>query len=106
MSKKPTVLMILDGYGLNEKTTGNAVAEAKKFGIDESMTANYHCDTVGTALNYEVIGEAITKVRNCEAPLSGDWKKRIDDDYRKRGGKNRIQQGVENQRIICDNLRR
>lgn len=65
----------------------DAVAEAKKFGIDESMTANYHCDTVGTALNYEVIGEAITKVRNCEAPLSGDWKKRIDDDYRKRGRK-------------------
>lgn len=65
----------------------DAVAEAKKFGIDESMTANYHCDTVGTALNYEVIGEAITKVRNCEVPLSGDWKKRIDDDYRKRGGK-------------------
>ena len=29
MSKKPTVLMILDGYGLNEKTEGNAVAEAK-----------------------------------------------------------------------------
>ncbi len=29
MSKKPTVLMILDGYGLNEKTEGNAVALAK-----------------------------------------------------------------------------
>ena len=30
MSKKPTVLMILDGYGLNNETKGNAVAEAKK----------------------------------------------------------------------------
>ncbi len=29
MSKRPTVLMILDGYGLNEKTEGNAVALAK-----------------------------------------------------------------------------
>ena len=29
MSKKPTVLMILDGYGLNDKTEGNAVALAK-----------------------------------------------------------------------------
>ena len=29
MSKKPTVLMILDGYGLNESEKGNAVAEAK-----------------------------------------------------------------------------
>lgn len=26
MSKKPMVLMILDGYGLNEKAEGNAVA--------------------------------------------------------------------------------
>ena len=29
MSKKPTVLMILDGYGLNETANGNAVAGAK-----------------------------------------------------------------------------
>ncbi|MBR2950221.1 MAG: 2,3-bisphosphoglycerate-independent phosphoglycerate mutase [Lachnospiraceae bacterium] len=29
MSKKPVVLMILDGYGLNEKTEHNAVYEAK-----------------------------------------------------------------------------
>ena len=29
MSKKPTVLMILDGYGLNEKDTANAVALGK-----------------------------------------------------------------------------
>ena len=29
MSKKPTVLMILDGYGLNDKKEGNAVYLAK-----------------------------------------------------------------------------
>lgn len=37
MSKKPTVLMILDGYGLNEKTEGNAVAQAKKPNLDKLM---------------------------------------------------------------------
>lgn len=37
MSKKPTVLMILDGYGLNEKTEGNAVAEAKTPVMDKLM---------------------------------------------------------------------
>ncbi|HWT26541.1 MAG TPA: 2,3-bisphosphoglycerate-independent phosphoglycerate mutase, partial [Mobilitalea sp.] len=37
MSKKPTVLMILDGYGLNEKTEGNAIAEAKKPVMDRLM---------------------------------------------------------------------
>ena len=65
----------------------DAAAEAKRFGIDESMAANYHCDEVGTVLNYEVISEAITSVRTSAAPLSADWKKRIDADYKKRGGK-------------------
>lgn len=37
MSKKPTVLMILDGYGLNEKTEGNAVAEANTPVMDGLM---------------------------------------------------------------------
>lgn len=37
MSKKPTVLMILDGYGLNEKQTGNAVAEGKTPVMDKLM---------------------------------------------------------------------
>ena len=37
MSKKPTVLMILDGYGLNEKTEGNAVKEAKTPVMDKLM---------------------------------------------------------------------
>ena len=29
MNKRPTVLMILDGYGLNDKKDGNAIAQAK-----------------------------------------------------------------------------
>lgn len=37
MSSKPTVLMILDGYGLNEKTEGNAIAEAKTPVMDNLM---------------------------------------------------------------------
>ncbi len=37
MSKKTAVLMILDGYGLNEKTEGNAVAEAKTPVMDSLM---------------------------------------------------------------------
>ena len=37
MSKKPTVLMILDGYGLNEKAQANAVAIAKTPVMDKLM---------------------------------------------------------------------
>ena len=37
MSKKPTVLMILDGFGLNDKTEGNAIAQANTPTIDKLM---------------------------------------------------------------------
>jgi 2,3-bisphosphoglycerate-independent phosphoglycerate mutase len=40
MSKKPTVLMILDGYGLNDKKEGNAVAEART-PIMDGLMAKY-----------------------------------------------------------------
>ena len=38
----------------------------------------------GTALNYEVISEAVCSVRAAR-PLSADWKRRIDEDVQKRG---------------------
>ena len=37
MANKPAVLLILDGYGLNEKTEGNAVAQAKTPVMDRLM---------------------------------------------------------------------
>ena len=37
MSKKPVVLMILDGYGLNETADGNAVSQAKTPVMDKLM---------------------------------------------------------------------
>ena len=38
MSKKPVVLMILDGYGLNDKQEANAVYEAKTPVMDKLMS--------------------------------------------------------------------
>ncbi|MBC7958384.1 MAG: 2,3-bisphosphoglycerate-independent phosphoglycerate mutase [Vallitaleaceae bacterium] len=40
MNKKPTVLMILDGFGLNKITEGNAIAHAKKPNIDKLFAEN------------------------------------------------------------------
>jgi 2,3-bisphosphoglycerate-independent phosphoglycerate mutase len=40
MEKKTTVLMILDGYGINANTKGNAIAEAKKPMLDKIMSEN------------------------------------------------------------------
>lgn len=62
----------------------DAAAEAQKFGIDKTMAANYNCDEIGTNLNYEVISDAVSCLRNAK-PLSADWKKKIDEDYKKRG---------------------
>ena len=64
----------------------DAVETASHFGIGADRAVNYQCDSEGTALNYEVVSEAISSVRY-SAPLSADWKKRIDEDYKKRGGR-------------------
>ena len=62
----------------------DAAAEAKRFGISADRAVHYKCDEAGTALNYEVISEAVCSVR-ASRPLSADWKKRIDADVKKRG---------------------
>ena len=61
----------------------DAVETARHFGISEDRAVNYHSDSEGTQLNYEVLSEAICAVR-CSAPLGADWKKRIDEDYNAR----------------------
>ena len=61
----------------------DAAAEARRFGIDASRAANYNCDEEGTALNFDVISDAVCTVRACE-PLEAIWKERIDSDYRSR----------------------
>ena len=64
----------------------DAVETASHFGIGADRAVNYNCDSEGTALNYEVVSDAICSVR-CSAPLKSDWKKRIDEDYKKRNRK-------------------
>jgi len=61
----------------------DAAAEAKRFGIDESRAANYHCDETGTALNYEVLSDVVCAVR-MGVDIDDDWKTRIEADFKKR----------------------
>lgn len=58
----------------------DAVKTARHFGIGADRAANYRCDSKGTALNFEVLSETISMVRQ-NAPLGANWKKRIDEDY-------------------------
>ena len=62
----------------------DAAREATRFGIAADRAVSYKCDEAGTALNYEVINEAVCCVR-AASPLSADWKRRIDEDVEKRG---------------------
>ena len=61
----------------------DAVETARHFGIDADRAVNYHSDHEGTQLNYEVLSETICRVR-ASRPITGDWKKRIDEDYHER----------------------
>ena len=61
----------------------DAVDVASHMGIDESRAVNFNCDSEGTELNYEVLGDAICVLRECSY-VSKDWKNRIDKDYQKR----------------------
>lgn len=62
----------------------DAVETARHFGIGADRAVNYHSDSAGTQLNYEVLSEAICAVRG-SVQLGADWKKRIDEDFESRG---------------------
>lgn len=64
----------------------DAVETARHFGIGADRAVNYRADHEGTKLNYEVLSEAVSAVR-CSAPLGENWKKRIEEDFASRSGK-------------------
>ncbi|HIY07612.1 MAG TPA: hypothetical protein H9844_11110 [Candidatus Evtepia faecigallinarum] len=66
----------------------DAVETAGRLGIAPDRAVNYHCDSQGTRLNYEVVSQAVAAVR-CSAPLDAHWKDAIEEDFRKRQKKTR-----------------
>ena len=62
----------------------DAAKEAARFGITEDRAANYHADSVGTAVIYEAVSEAVCNVR-ASRPMSKEWKRNVEADYQKRG---------------------
>ena len=61
----------------------DAIGEAGRFGIKAHMAAEYLCDDVGTALNYEAVNEVMCNVRACRA-MTSEWKEKIEKDVAKR----------------------
>ena len=64
----------------------DAVTTASHFGIRADRAVRYNSDHTGTALNYEIVSEAVCRVR-AGAPLKADWKEKIEEDYEARGKK-------------------
>ena len=61
----------------------DAVETAAHFGISEDRAVRFHSDSVGQAINYAEVSEAVTKVR-LNAQLDPSWKENIDADYKAR----------------------
>ena len=62
----------------------DAAREAARFGIGADYAANYHADHQGTEVIYEAVSATVSDFRACR-PMSAGWKKRIDEDFKKRG---------------------
>ena len=64
----------------------DAISTARRFGIGADRADNYHADSQGTQLNYQVVSETVSCMR-AGAPIAADWKKRIEEDFRGRKAK-------------------
>ncbi len=74
----------------------DAAKEAGKFGIRAERAVNYECDSVGTAVNYHALSQAVSAVRRsknsaemgaavnaCCAPINADYQNRHGKTVRK-----------------------
>ena len=61
----------------------DAVQTASRYGIGEDTAVNFHSDSRGQRLNYEVLSDAMTQVRSHER-LNRSWKQRIEEDFKSR----------------------
>ena len=64
----------------------DAVETAESVGIGADRAVDYMPDGAGTALNYQVLSDAVGDIRSAR-PLRATWKKQIEDDRKKRSGK-------------------
>ena len=62
----------------------DAIAAARSFGIRDDRAVRYKSDRGGTALNYDVVGEAVSCLRR-ENAIRADWRAPIEADVKKRG---------------------
>ena len=68
----------------------DAVEEADSFGISADRSVTFQNDSQGIETNYRVVSETISMMRSaapCAVPLGAEWKREIEEDFKKRGRK-------------------
>ena len=69
----------------------DAAAEASRMGISKGRAVTYTCDSVGTALNFKVLGSVVSRMRSCKSSkdmgkvFEEDCFEEIKKDHKKRG---------------------
>lgn len=61
----------------------DAISAAGSFGIDADRAVRYNSDHIGTKLNYSAVSSAVGCMR-ANMPVTSEWKKEIDEDFKKR----------------------
>ena len=61
----------------------DAVETAEKYGIDEDTAQDFHNDSEGIWLNYQVLDETIANFRSL-GQIKSDWKEKIEKDFENR----------------------
>ncbi len=64
----------------------DAVETASRYGIAPDRAVKYNADEKGTQVIYEALADAVCNVR-ASRPLSAEWSKDINADYKRRGKK-------------------
>lgn len=69
----------------------DAISAGNDIGIKAGRSVNYKCDSMGTAVNFCALSNAVSKFRRCSSKMKeealADWDAEIKADYKKRGGK-------------------
>lgn len=63
----------------------DAAKVAGDVGIRKERATNYHADSKGTSLNYQVLSDAVKSARENDT-IDDHWNKRIEEDYKNRKG--------------------
>ena len=75
----------------------DAVEVAGRFGISSSRAVTYECDSEGTQVNFQALGQAVCAARSCgtaeemeEYFDTGEWAQPIQENYKKSAGKGKL----------------